>query len=164
MKELWKKVIDYEDYYIVSNIGRVKNLKTNKIIAQTLNKDGYWCCGLYKNKKHKVFITHRLMMIAFVPNPENKEQVNHINAIKTDNILVNLEWSTPKENTIHACKMGLMNYSKGSEHYASKLTDEDVIEIRRLSLSTTKIKISKIYNVSDSCICNIVNRKRWKHI
>lgn len=121
--EVWKPVVGYEELYEVSNVGRIKSigirpteqtplwqiklLKKSKINSQSLNKWGYLGVSLYKNGLCKRFQVHRLVAMAFIPNPENKPQVNHVNGVKTDNVLDNLEWNTHSENLKHAFRIGL---------------------------------------------------------
>jgi hypothetical protein len=91
-KEIWKDCPHYEGRYLVSNYGRVFSLLTNKILSVRLNNDGYYRLSLNtadgKRKDEKV---HRLVALAFVPNPDKKPEVNHINAIRSDNRAENLE-------------------------------------------------------------------------
>ncbi len=124
MKEIWKDVRGYEGSYQVSNFGRVKSLgryKENhsklqyiperiKTLHERIDKGkqtGYLVTILYKNNNGKNCYVHRLVAEAFVPNPENKQTVNHINGDKHDNRAENLEWNTYQENNIHAYKTGL---------------------------------------------------------
>lgn len=79
-------------------------MSENKHLAFYIDKDGYPKCSLYVNGKKKHIFIHRLVAMAFIPNTENKPTVNHINGIKTDNRLCNLEWATHKEQRIHAIK------------------------------------------------------------
>lgn len=103
--EQWKQiVINDETYdYEVSTEGRVRNMKTDKILKPRLRKDGYTTVVL----KGKTFYTHRIVAIAFIPNdnPTEKTQVNHINEIKNDNRVENLEWTTPKKNVGHGTRI-----------------------------------------------------------
>ena len=107
-EEIWKDVEGYEGLYQVSNLGRVKSLSKNWchkkeiiLIPRKINS-GYVFTTLFKNGKSKNITIHRLVAKAFIPNPLKKEQVNHINGIKTDNRIENLEWCTREENKIHA--------------------------------------------------------------
>lgn len=111
--EIWKDIEGFEGRYQVSNFGNVKSLgckrngKKEKILKQHYDKRGYKKVTLSKNYELKSFSVHRLVAIAFLENLENKRTVNHINGIKHDNRVENLEWCTDSENTKHAFKLGL---------------------------------------------------------
>ena len=106
---MWKKIIidNIETNYSVSEDGIIRNDNTNKILSQRIQQ-GYCHVGLTINGKAKSCRVHRLVAQAFIPNPENKPYVNHIDGIRSNNNVENLEWCTPKENTQHAVKTGLM--------------------------------------------------------
>ena len=106
-KEEFKPIKDFEGLYEISNLGKVKNLKTNRILKTQILKIGYNSVNLCKNSKLTTKYIHRLIAIAFIPNLQNKVEVNHINGIKTDNRILNLEWATHKENINHAHRIGL---------------------------------------------------------
>jgi len=118
MNEIWKDVKDYIGYYKISNLGRIKRIKSfrkngasgyfqkEKILKQTeRSKNKYLCVHLSMNGKAKVLNIHRLIAEAWLPNPENKPQINHKNGIKDDNKIENLEWCTASENMQHAIKV-----------------------------------------------------------
>ena len=101
MKEVWKDIKGYEGLYQISNLGRVKRVTTGRILKGGKDKDGYLMVKLYKNNIRSNKKIHRLVAEAFIPNPENKPQVNHADENKTNNSLDNLEWMTAKENINH---------------------------------------------------------------
>lgn len=124
MEEIWKDIVGYEGLYQVSNLGRIKSLerefyiknqyggiskrKTKEIIKkQFLTQYGYKSIGLNKGGKETKFQVHRLVAETFIPNPEDKPCVNHINCDKTNNKVENLEWCTYSENEKHAYENNL---------------------------------------------------------
>lgn len=173
--EEWRDIEESFGIYQVSNLGRVKSLKRTcmtyqgprtvpeKILKQILNR-GYPQVALTINGKIYSRRVHRLLAIAFIPNPENKPTINHKNGITTDMSLDNLEWSTFGENNLHACQTGLRTGKKGSKHGGSKLTEKDVIEIRGFDLSKSYTQIGVMYGISAPTVCNIRKRKTWTHI
>lgn len=112
--EIWEDSPVYPEYYQVSNMGRVKSKwRRCKILKPEVMKKGYLRVDLAaKNKASSKVMVHRLVALAFIPNPENKPAVNHINGNKADNRVENLEWCTIKENTIHALNTGLIDWSR----------------------------------------------------
>lgn len=99
LKVEWKLIEGFDGIYSVSNYGEVRNNKTGKLMKQRKNETGYLRINLTKNGKPKCMRVHRLVAQAFIPNPENKLQVNHIDFNRENNCVSNLEWVTNKENT-----------------------------------------------------------------
>jgi len=161
--EEWRKIEGYEGLYQVSNLGRVKSLMygKEKILKGGINPYGYHFVILNKYPIKKNMKVHRLVAKAFIPNSDNKPEVNHIDGNKLNNNIHNLEWNTRKENNSHALDTGLTDI-KGEKHYKVKLTEEQVLDIRVSNL--TKVELAKIYNVTHQNISAIINKKSWKHI
>lgn len=156
----------------VRSIDRVVNSRNGgrrvkgKILRYWIDKDGYRRVTLYYSQKKKHYGIHRLVALSFIPNLENKPQVNHIDGDKEDNKIDNLEWVTNSENQQHAVYTGLREGVKGEDNHNSILTEENVREIYRL-YSTDKHSMEELssrFNISVTNIYNIVSRNMWKHI
>lgn len=98
MEEIWKDIKGLEGVFIISNLGNVKNIVTNKNVRINKGRGGYKVCGLYYNGETYNRRIHRLVAEAFIPNPENKPQVHHIDENPSNNKVDNLMWVTPKEH------------------------------------------------------------------
>lgn len=99
MEEIWRSIKDYEGLYEVSNWGRVRNTRTGRVLKPRFSGYyHYYCVNLSKNGEAKNYLIHRLVAEAFVPNPYKRNEVDHINNIKTDNRADNLQWIKHKEN------------------------------------------------------------------
>lgn len=150
-EEIWKDVVDYPNYKI-SNTGIVKNKTTGKILSICIHKQGHHVVRLWHNNKTRLFNLYRLLAIHFIPNPENKKEVNHIDGNRfLFPVIENLEWITPSENMKHAFKNGLSrgNFKSGFDHQLCKVKQKEaaeIFELRKSGIST--MAISKKYNIS----------------
>lgn len=173
--ELWKKIPKYS-LYEASNLGNIKtfnwkNTGKEKIMKPALDGSGYLRTALKRDDGviHTIKV-HRIIAQTFIDNIENKPEVNHINCIKTDNRVINLEWATHSENIKHAYKEKRLN-NKGECNPCATLTDQQVKEIRlsyeygkKCKKGKTKKEIAKEYNTTFSVIKRIVLGQTWKHI
>lgn len=177
MKEEWREIKGYEGYYEVSNIGNIRSMERyvnskNKSIAlkkaKSINmskRGAYISVKLSKENKEKTFSVHRLVALMFIPNPENKLEVNHIDGNKMNNFVGNLEWCTRSENGLHSYKNGLQSGRKGSKHHFTNLREYDIIQMFfDLNKGLTKREISIKYGLSYSNICKILRGKTWRHV
>ena len=152
--EIWKDIEGYEGLYKISNLGRVKSIPRNGTrggILKLKENDGYMTVGLRKKGVRKFKKVHRLVAKAFIPNPENKPQIDHINTIRDDNRVENLRWVTPKENINNPLTL---ETRKGKHHTEkSKIKISEAHKGKKHSKETRE-KISKskkgILNVSKS--------------
>jgi len=128
--EIWKNIPGYEETHQVSNFGRVKKKDNGILIKNRLNEKGYLIINLTLKSKSKTFKVHRLVALAFLPNPLNKNQVNHKDYNKNNNHLENLEWVSHRENSCHAVKKNEKSSSKYLGVCFRKNTNKWVSSIR----------------------------------
>ena len=173
VREYWKPITGFACYEI-STLGRVRAL--SRLVKHPkgglMHKQGqflkpfgdrYLRVNLCHNSKALECSVHRLVAQAFIPNPENKPQVNHIKQPKTNNAVTNLEWTTEPENTAHAVATGLK--AKGEAHGSAKLTTKKVIILRSLSKQGwSQRKIAKKFGVSQASVSKIVRGINWRII
>lgn len=179
-QEIWKDVVGYEGLYQVSNLGRVKSLdryvvyhynngkgdvtvfRKGRIMRQFLYKTGYLYTCLAKEGIRIKYKIHRLVAMAFLPNPENKPVVNHKDGCTTNNNLNNIEWATLSENVQHAIWNGLLK--TGTDSFWSKLTNEQVDFIRKNYEKRGKynfVTLGKMFNVTPRTIQNVIQRNTY---
>lgn len=164
--EIWKEIKDFEGLYSISTSGRVLNILTRKFLSANRSKNPYLKVNLTKDKQAKTFKVHRLVAETFLPNPENKPEVNHKDGDKLNNFLSNLEWNTKKENRDHATKNNLVAISRGIKNGNAKLSNYDIQQIKELHKTKqyTHLELSKKFGVSRSLITQIINNLIWTHL
>lgn len=172
------KTLSWAKNYKVSNTGKVFSfakiklgIELKHVISKnkrlpSLGRDLYPEVSISdNNKKIKNYPIHRLVAETFIPNPENKPMVNHIDGDKTNNVINNLEWVTAKENTQHALKNNLLNPPVGERSSAAIYTESQVLEaINLLSTGKTNKEVAEITNIDERAISNIRNKKRWTYL
>ena len=158
---------DYKDRYLVSNMGNVKSLRSESVF-KTLSKRGYYVVDLFSKGRRKHFYVARLVALAFIPNPENKPTVNHINEIKTDNRVENLEWATFKEQNVHGTRLqrAISKLISNGRRILQMDMNDNVVACFD-SLSTA----AKVTGVAKPHICKCANGKektaagfKWRYI
>jgi hypothetical protein len=176
--ERWKEIKGYSDYFI-SNWGRVKSsYRKNRHIFLKYGRytKGYMFVNLYRRdinntSNKRACSISRLVAKHFIPNPKNLPEVNHKDGVKSHNYYRNLEWCTRSYNTKHAYKKGLRVsiISHGSNNGNSKLTDSEVIKIRRLCEiehygEMTQKEIAERFRITVHMVQNIKHKRNWKKV
>lgn len=151
----------YEDKYLVATDGRVYSLHSKRYL-KPVPKSGYnalWIGG-------KMRKTHRFIAEAFIPNPQNKPNINHIDGDRANNKIENLEWCTQSENVQHAWRTGLKNNDtiRGELNPNTKLKDSDVAEIKGLRGKKSYRQIMAMYGIGYGTVYRIMNNHKWKHV
>lgn len=155
--EIWKDIYGHVGSYQISNLGRVKSLPRSiirsngmkqtfkgKLLSLNTNEFGYKTIMLYNMNKYSCYKIHRLVAGAFLLNPENKSDVNHLDGVKSNNNINNLEWATRSENHYHAFNAGLRVGQKGSENVNS-------VKVQKLSMDNKFIdEFDSIQDAADS--------------
>ena len=165
---MWKECKNFNSY-LVSDEGEVKHKTNNKILKQKLDKDNYLSVNLSMGKRgnaRQVFV-HRLVAEAFIPNPENKPLVRHIDGNPINNCVENLIWVTPKENIEYSIKTGAKESDCGSLSCNSKLSPNEISYCRKMYQPRNKLygcnALAKRFGVSKSTMSYILNNKTYSY-
>lgn len=179
--EEWRDVPGWEERYEVSSWGLVRAkaylkhsrnahgpyayMTKSKPIKLTLNvESGYVQFDMQRDGERSLGLVHRLVAKAFIPNPNDKPEVNHKDGDKTNNVQTNLEWATTQENILHAHRLGLSS-NVGSKHPRAKLDEAAAVEIRRLyEAGVSTITLAEMFGVKRTTIYTVTSRRKWKHV
>lgn len=166
--EIWKQIPGYEGLYSISNTGRCRTDKqgegarAGKILAIGFNLGGYaqYTLGKYGGRHQ----AHKLVLLAFVGQRPEGYEINHLNGVKADNRLENLEYCTRSENGLHLTRV--LGKRRGESHGNAKITEDDVREIRRLARETklTQAQIGAKFGITNKNVGYIVRMKAWPHV
>lgn len=147
---------------VVSCTGKVYNRK-GKVMSQHFNEDGYKVVDVTKDGRSRTLGVHRAMALAFIPNPDNKPMVNHINAKRDDNRLANLEWCTNAENIKHSFNLGISS-NKGDKHPRRVLTMEMVRGIRaELESGKSPAEVANLFDIKRRNVYAVRDRQNWDY-
>jgi hypothetical protein len=166
----FKDIKGYEKLYAINCNGDVwsypkKYQHKGRLVVPVKNWAGYKRIQLHKDKKSKIFSVHRLVALMFIKNPKKLPCVNHKNGKKEDNRHDNLEWCTIGQNNKHSYDKLNRQRPVGSKHPATKLTEKDVIEIRKMAkIGVKRKKIAEKFGVAYTTIHGIIKKYNWKHI
>lgn len=180
--EEWRDIPGWGGRYSISNLGRTR---TNYIdyVNQTglclrriiytiriprVHPKGYRYIGLSERGRRVLIGVHKLIALAFIPNPEGKVNINHLNGDKLDNRIENLEWCTLAENLQHAWRTGLIKPLQGMNHGSSLINDDIVRAIRATVVdykdNEIKYRVAAQYGIHITTVNDIVKRRSWKHV
>lgn len=171
---MWRDIPGYEGVYIVCDDGRIGYPNAFGVLKPTATKSGYQRVTLYKRENgertRKSFMVHRIVAAAFIPNPDNKPQVNHINGDKADNRVENLEWCTATENMVHSVSAGLRDMTCCTEATKKKV-DQRTINGEHIktwdSMSEAARELGlKVSNISHCCSgrINTTGGYKWNFV
>lgn len=167
--EVWKPVAEFKGAYKISNLGRLKRIKSGVharpgyILKPQTNPNGYLYYPITINSKTRNRSVHRLIANAFIKKIPKGLEINHKNGIRNDNRIENLEIVTHSQNILHSTR--ILKKQIGEKNNLAKLKDKEIPDIRNLiSQGKSLNTIAKKYGVSKRCISFIKKRKTWTHI
>jgi hypothetical protein len=175
--EIWKDIPKFNNEYQISNFGRIRSkhaviIRSNGTthtraskILKPANDKGYLKGAVCVDKKMITYKIHRLVAEAFVAGCDETKEVNHIDGNKSNNHFLNLEWVNRSENMKHAVKIGLLPVTRGSERTQAKMTEQDVLMIRKMMKEGVPRKdICKKLNISVHMYKDVQRGKTWRHV
>lgn len=167
MEEVWADIEGYENLYVISSKGRCWSYKTNKLLKEIINNDGYLRFSLFKDGKQKRYLVHRLVAKSFVDNPNQYPEINHINENVKDNCVENLEWCTHKQNINYGSRNKKVSLAlKNNQNSAKRVQNIDTLKIYD---SLTKAEKETGIDLSQICLCCKNKAKtaggyRWRYV
>lgn len=163
--ETWKPIADYVGLYEVSNKGRVRNLKTGRILKPGNNGRGYLFVGLYKNGAVKYHYLHRLVALTFIPNPNKLPEVNHKDEIRTNNKLDNLEWISHRDNSNYGKRNERVSKSKSKAIVQFDLSTGLIIKTYSSTITATRVTGINQGNISKAArgLIKSAGRFGWRY-
>ena len=178
--ETWIDIRGFEGQYQISSLGRVRSVERSVpnrwgpngktipekiLVLNRAHRQGYIAVHLYTGSRCSRRYVHRLVAEHFVPNPSARPQVNHRDGDKTNNAADNLEWVTARQNCQHAIDASLYEMARGERAGSAKLTEENVIEIRRMvAAGATHKDAAARFGIGRKAVTKIINRQRWAHV
>lgn len=163
----WRRLVinsQILNYYVSEN-GDIFSLYSNKQLTPRIEKTGYVSYSIQIGKNTKAIRAHRLVALTFIPNPENKPEVNHIDANKQNNHVSNLEWVFHDYNMKHARKLGLIMLPRGEDHHMTKNSEQDIKNVIDLLLKGyTLNEINKMTGVAKNIIQQVQQHRSWTHL
>lgn len=163
--ETWKPIADYVGLYEVSNKGRVRNLKTGRILKPGNNGRGYLFVGLYKNGAVKYHYLHRLVALTFIPNPNKLPEVNHKDEIRTNNKLDNLEWISHRDNSNYGKRNERVSKSKSKAIVQFDLSTGLILKTYSSTITATRVTGINQGNISKAArgIIKTAGKFGWRY-
>jgi hypothetical protein len=182
--EIWRDIQGYEGYYKISNYGNIISyekkywiklnnsygIKKEIKMKLRIKNNGYESITLYKNTKKKYCLVHRLVAMTFIPNPENKPQINHIDGNKQNNHVNNLEWCTLSENVLHA--FNVLDSKERRNKMRINAINQQINNRKKITGNILCINTNEIYysarevhkklNISLTCLYEVLENKKEK--
>lgn len=155
----WKSLELYPNY-LISIYGDIYSLKKRKMLKKKINNNGYQSVCLFdKYGKEKTVLVHRLVALTFIPNPQNKPQINHKDGNKLNNSVSNLEWVTSSENQKHAYRLGLNCFDIKDRENLKKLQEKRKRAVLKIDRDTSKV-LERYPSIKEAGIANGIDYKQ----